>query len=300
MEITLDLRLPRDSTSVPAARRLLDASLGVLGVDEPIRGDIELMLTEACTNVIRHAQAGDDFTVRVSILDTRCVIRVIDSGRGIDSRTVATAEEPAALTAESGRGLQIMRALADDVRFRNFPDSGSLVALEKHLIYRQDSLGSRMSLPVWSLGEHPDGHRLRSMNEADDAELQEFATRLYAMARTGRTDELVPYIESGVPVNLSNEKGDTLLMLAAYHGHADTVRALLERGADPERANDRGQRPMAGAVFKKEPEVVRVLLEADADPWAGSPSAVETAKMFGHHDLLSLFEEAAESRASRS
>ncbi|MFC4909864.1 ATP-binding protein [Actinomadura gamaensis] len=299
MEINLDLRLPRDSTSVPAVRRLLDSSLAVLGVDEPIRGDIELMLTEACTNVIRHARAGDDFTVRATILDARCVIRVIDSGQGVDAKTAAKAGEPASLTAESGRGLQIMRALADDVRFRTFPDSGSLVALEKHLVYGEDSIGSRMALADWGLDGHSDGHRLRGMSDAADPELQEFASRLFEMARSGRTDELLPYVDAGVPVNLSNEKGDTLLMLAAYHGHADTVRALVERGADTERANDRGQLPLAGAVFKKEPEVVRALLEAGAAPGAGSPSAIETAKMFGHTDLLELFEASADRRPAQ-
>nr|WP_246077774.1 ankyrin repeat domain-containing protein [Actinomadura hallensis] len=126
-----------------------------------------------------------------------------------------------------------------------------------------------------------------------EAEMEEFATRLFDMARRGDAVELIGYVDAGVPPNLSNDKGDTLLMLAAYHGHADTVRALAARGADPERANDRGQRPLAGAVFKKEAEVVRALLEAGADPRAGSPSAVETAKMFGHTEFLAWFEEAA-------
>jgi ankyrin repeat protein len=78
-------------------------------------------------------------------------------------------------------------------------------------------------------------------------------------------------------------------MLAAYHGHADTVRALLARGAEADRANDRGQTPLAGAVFKGEEEVIRVLLEGGADPAAGTPSAVDTARMFGRTELLDLF-----------
>ncbi|WP_157429966.1 ATP-binding protein [Actinomadura oligospora] len=311
MEINLELRLPRDTTSVPAARRLFDSSLAALGVDESIRGDIELMLTEACTNVIRHARAGDDYTVRATIVDERCVIRVIDSGRGVDQRIAEAAGKPASHTAESGRGLQIMRVLADDMRFHTFPDRGSLVALEKHLSYREGSFGSRLSEADWSTengsigasngcSDGPLGAReLPSVDEIDP-ELQEFATRLFTMARTGRTDDLVPYLKAGVPPNLSNEKGDTLLMLAAYHGHADTVRALVEHGADPERANDRGQRPLPGAVFKKEPTVVRALLDAGADPWAGDPSAVETAKTFGHNDLLALFEKTGERRPAES
>lgn len=88
--------------------------------------------------------------------------------------------------------------------------------------------------------------------------------------------------------NLSNHKGDSLVMLAAYHGHADTVRALLARGADPNRPNDREQTPLAGAVFKGETDVVSALLHGGADPAAGTPSAVDTARMFERDDLLEL------------
>jgi ankyrin repeat protein len=123
----------------------------------------------------------------------------------------------------------------------------------------------------------------------DDPELVEFATRLFGLARSGQTDALVAHVDAGVPADLTNDSGDTLLMLAAYHGHSGTVRALPERGAAPGRPGDRGQTPLAGAVFKKEPEVVRALLDAGADPQAGTPSAVEAARMFGHEDFLEWF-----------
>ncbi len=93
---------------------------------------------------------------------------------------------------------------------------------------------------------------------------------------------------AGVDVNLANQKGDSLLMLAAYHGHAGTVAALLARGADPNRPNDRGQTPLAGAVFKGESEVVAALMAGGADPGAGQPSALATAQMFERSDLLEL------------
>ncbi|HEV3379831.1 MAG TPA: ankyrin repeat domain-containing protein, partial [Trebonia sp.] len=93
-----------------------------------------------------------------------------------------------------------------------------------------------------------------------------------------------------VPVNLSNHKGDTLVMLAAYHGHPQTVAALLSRGADADRPNLRGQTPLAGAVFKSEREVVQALLDGGADPAGGTPSAIDTARMFGADDLVTLFE----------
>ncbi|GAA0214363.1 hypothetical protein GCM10009527_007660 [Actinomadura nitritigenes] len=141
MDISLDLLLPRETASVPATRKILDASLQALGVAENIRDDIEVMLTEACTNVIKHARRGDDYTVRAVIHDERCVIKVIDSGRGFDAARVP---EPDA-GAETGRGLMIMRSLADDVRFDSYPEDGALVALEKHLDYAAGSIGGRLA-----------------------------------------------------------------------------------------------------------------------------------------------------------
>ncbi|QMU76126.1 ankyrin repeat domain-containing protein [Streptacidiphilus sp. PB12-B1b] len=120
-------------------------------------------------------------------------------------------------------------------------------------------------------------------------ELVEFAGRVFAAARAGDAAALAAYLDAGVPADLCNERGDTLVMLAAYHGHADAVRALLERGADADRANDRGQTPLAGAVFKGEPEVVEALLAGGADPHAGLPSAADTARMFGRTELVERF-----------
>jgi ankyrin repeat protein len=124
--------------------------------------------------------------------------------------------------------------------------------------------------------------------DGPDEDVIGLATRLFDMARSGDTAGLTAYVDAGVSVDLANQSGDTLVMLAAYHGRADTVRALLERGAGPDRANDRGQTPLAGAVFKGEVEVVEALVAAGADPAAGRPSAFDTAAMFGRADLTAL------------
>ncbi|KAI0018190.1 ankyrin [Xylariomycetidae sp. FL0641] len=112
----------------------------------------------------------------------------------------------------------------------------------------------------------------------------EFATRMYNAAREGQKDIFEQALPAGLPPNLTNDKGDTLLMLAAYYGHADLVKLLIQHGADPNRLNDRGQSPLAGAVFKKEDAVIDVLIEGGADPEYGSPSALQCLAMFKQED----------------
>lgn len=119
----------------------------------------------------------------------------------------------------------------------------------------------------------------------DVEDVKELAGRLFNMAREG-DETLLAYVDAGVPVDLANQDGNTLLMLAAYAGRAALVRALVERGADVDKLNDRGQAPLAGAIFKKEDDVVDALLDAGASATAGTPSPVDTARMFGREDLL--------------
>ncbi|KAL5354028.1 hypothetical protein ACLOAV_000113 [Pseudogymnoascus australis] len=120
-----------------------------------------------------------------------------------------------------------------------------------------------------------------------------FAARIYDAARAGQIDLFEQALPAGLPANMTNEKGDSLIMLAAYHGHSQLVRLLISHGANPNSLNDRGQSPLAGAVFKNESEVVKALLEGGADPDYGAPSAMEAIVLFKKEDQWrNLFEEA--------
>jgi ankyrin repeat protein len=125
------------------------------------------------------------------------------------------------------------------------------------------------------------------MSELTDTELQ-FLLDAMDLAREGDSEQLASLVDAGLPVNLTNAAGDSLLILAAYHQHPATVRALLERGADPARVNDRGQTALAAAVFRRGEENVRALLLAGADPADGSPSAIEVAAFFKLADMKKL------------
>jgi ankyrin repeat protein len=128
----------------------------------------------------------------------------------------------------------------------------------------------------------------RSAVEGLTARELAFLQGAFELAREGDVDQLIAYIDAGLPVDLTNGSGDTLLILAAYHRHADLVRALLARGADHSRLNDRGQSALAAAVFRQDADVVRALLDAGADPELGRQSALATAEVFDLPAMLEL------------
>ncbi len=121
------------------------------------------------------------------------------------------------------------------------------------------------------------------LSEEQTAKVVELAMDL---ARQGETTGVLEFLDHGLPVDVQDSEGNTLLMLAAYHGQVATVRALVARGADVDLRNARDQSPVAGALFKGADEVVAVLREAGADLDGGSPSARVTAEMFGRAHLL--------------
>ena len=111
-----------------------------------------------------------------------------------------------------------------------------------------------------------------------------FAARVFQYARMGHAEELAELFGQGLPANLRNDKGDSLLMLAAYNGQAEAARVILEAGGDPELANDRGQTPLAGAAFKNDLAMARLLLQHGADPNrrdAAGQSAADMARAMG-------------------
>ncbi|MGE4553695.1 MAG: ATP-binding protein [Desulfovibrionaceae bacterium] len=94
--------------------------------------DLDLALTEACTNVVRHAYPGDApgrLRIRVDIDPGReVVVEVTDWGVGLPPGV-----EPGALPgpeAQSGRGFYLMARLCDEMTIRCDRD-GTVVRLRK-------------------------------------------------------------------------------------------------------------------------------------------------------------------------
>jgi ankyrin repeat protein len=127
-------------------------------------------------------------------------------------------------------------------------------------------------------------------SELSESEL-ELLRGAFELARNGDLAQLATLVDAGLPVNLTNDSGDTLLILAAYHAHPDLVSALVERGADTSRVNDRGQTALGAAVFRQSEPIVRSLLAAGADPSLGPRSALDVATFFELPEMLALLQE---------
>jgi serine/threonine-protein kinase RsbW len=141
MEIVLSVRLPRDRLSVTVVRHIVRHAVEEIGVDADCAHDLELSLSEACTNVLLHSGVADVYDVRLVLKDERCEIQVIDFGHGFDRAGPRRARP--ALDAERGRGLLLMSALVDRVQFSVKPQNGTVVSMEKALVYADRSLLGR-------------------------------------------------------------------------------------------------------------------------------------------------------------
>jgi ankyrin repeat protein len=142
----------------------------------------------------------------------------------------------------------------------------------------------------------PEKPRPVVLDEATRTKLREIA---FQAAREGDVTTLSAYFEEGLPADIVNDRGDTLLILAAYHGHAEAVKAVLgapkapldaknkmgftaltgaayrgnlpivkqlaKAGAKLDTANDRGQTPLMYAAMFGRKEVVAFLIESKVD-----------------------------------
>ena len=117
------LTLPARPENVSVIRHVLGAFAEALRLPDELVEDLRLAVTEACTNVVRHAYpAGAPGAVEISIepREERVRIVVADTGRGI-----GTSPD----TSGPGLGLPLIAAIADSVDLQSAPGGGSRVAM---------------------------------------------------------------------------------------------------------------------------------------------------------------------------
>lgn len=119
----LRVRVAAVAESVPVVRHAIVGVAEAAGLDLPQTKDLEIAVTEACTNVVLHAYDDDTGAIDVSawLAGHQIVVCVRDHGRG------TSGESP--VRDGLGLGIPLMEGLADQVTFVEPPGGGTEVRL---------------------------------------------------------------------------------------------------------------------------------------------------------------------------
>ena len=140
-QIELQIKVPNQTRYLSLIGKISEELAAQLqnynGDREALANHINVVLTEALVNAIRHANADnpdEEVEIRITVTDEELVLQVFDHGRGFNLDSISsTVKETQNELEDHGRGLYIMRSLMDSVDY--YPVSGGNV-LEMHKQFR--------------------------------------------------------------------------------------------------------------------------------------------------------------------
>ncbi len=117
---TLDITSSFDN--IRLVERLVEDVCDVFNVNEDCYGNILIAVTEAVNNAIYHGNEGDPAKhIKIGFDSEKNNIRfsVSDEGKGFDYSNLPDPTDPLNIDKPNGRGVFLMRNLADKVEFNN-------------------------------------------------------------------------------------------------------------------------------------------------------------------------------------
>jgi serine/threonine-protein kinase RsbW len=128
------LTIPARPEYITLGRLALTALAGVRPVSDETLHDLKLALTEACTNSVKHAyEEGGEGTVDIlyELQPDRLAVEVGDAGAGFEPlhSDGANGDE----LSEGGLGIEIIRAVTDEVEIEPREGGGSRLRFVKFL-----------------------------------------------------------------------------------------------------------------------------------------------------------------------
>jgi serine/threonine-protein kinase RsbW len=114
------LTIRSELENLPVVESLIDRVCQSVGIHEDVYGNVLIAVTEAVNNAIIHGnKMNKDAEVAVVVYDepeTLC-FSVEDNGGGFDYQNLPDPTAPENLEKENGRGIFLMRNLADEIEF---------------------------------------------------------------------------------------------------------------------------------------------------------------------------------------
>lgn len=141
--VHVQLQLTGNPKCLGLVRRVLSATIGHFRVPAGVLNDLKLAITEACTNVIRHAFKYDfhrQFSLQLEFTSLTLRIRIIYEDRGFDPEKIPLPD--LTLAPEGGLGVFIIRKIMDEVRYVTNQETGEVVlTMEKHIPHEPQAGG---------------------------------------------------------------------------------------------------------------------------------------------------------------
>ena len=129
VQFTERIDFPSRAENIALVEKMIDDVCGRLQVHESHYGNILIALTEAVNNAIHHGNRLDpakNVTLGYKLDGDRIVFVVGDDGPGFDFDHLPDPTDPQNLEKPHGRGVFLMRTLADRIEFS---DNGATVAM---------------------------------------------------------------------------------------------------------------------------------------------------------------------------
>jgi serine/threonine-protein kinase RsbW len=123
------LEIDSDFSSINNVELFIDEMCLKLSVSDDLYGNVLIAVSEAVNNAIQHGnQFSKTLKVTLNVCDSEQVFNfsVSDKGNGFDVTNLPDPTSPENVLKENGRGVFLMKNLADEVEFL---DNGSLVNL---------------------------------------------------------------------------------------------------------------------------------------------------------------------------
>lgn len=123
------IKLPSDFNSLVDVENLVDRVCNDLGVHEEAYGNVLVAVTEAVNNAIQHGnELNKELFVDVAVGDKseEFCFNIKDEGDGFNFSVLPDPTAPENLLKESGRGIFLMKNLADDVVYDGVGNSVSI------------------------------------------------------------------------------------------------------------------------------------------------------------------------------
>jgi serine/threonine-protein kinase RsbW len=129
VQFTQRIAFPAKAENIALAEKLIDEACQKHNVHESHYGNILIALTEAVNNAIHHGNRLDpskQVVLGYEVKGDKLVFVVSDEGPGFDFEHLPDPTDPENIEKPHGRGVFLMRALADSVEFS---DNGATVVM---------------------------------------------------------------------------------------------------------------------------------------------------------------------------